>query len=94
MKKFILKISFFTACFLGFFFSILPFTSCNTEGVKLSRDDRYRIDTLTSRQTNELSSALDKICRDSTPMFRQHFVDSLLIVREQEILKQTPIIPQ
>ena len=76
--------------FLGFFVCILPVSSCDTEGVKLSRDDRYRIDTLTSRQTIELSANLDKICKDSSPIYKQHFIDSLLVVREQEILKQTP----
>ena len=39
-----------------------------------------------------MAAEIDKLCKDSTPIFRQHFIDSLLIVREQEILKQTSVI--
>jgi hypothetical protein len=80
-----------------FFFvcAIYLLSSCDTEGgVKLTSDDRYRVDTLVSRQTSDISSELDKWCKDSTPIYRQHFVDSLVIVREQEILKQTTTIGQ
>jgi hypothetical protein len=80
-----------------FFFalSVWVFLGCNTEGgVKLTPDDRYRIDTLTSRKTSELSASLEAWCKDSTPIFRQHFIDSLVIVREQEILKQTSTMGQ
>ena len=75
--------------------SFLLFSHCHTEGVvKLTSDDRFRIDTLSSRQTAELASEMDKWCKDSTPFYRQRFVDSLVIVREQEILKQTSAIGQ
>jgi hypothetical protein len=78
-----------------FSLSVWMFSSCNTEGgVKLTPDDRYRIDTLTSRQMAALSTELDTWCKDSTPVFKQHFVDSLVIVREQEILKQTSTMGQ
>lgn len=78
-----------------FFFFILLFSNCNTEGVvKLTSDDRFRIDTLSNRQNNILNPELDKWCKDSTPIYRQHFVDSLVIVREQEILKQTSTMGQ
>lgn len=85
MKKYILL----------FALTLLLFSSCSTEGVvKLTSDDRFRIDTLSSRQTSELASQMDKWCKDSTPIYRQHFVDSLVIVREQEILKQISPIGQ
>ncbi len=75
--------------------SFLLFPSCHTEGVvKLTSDDRFRIDTLSSRQTMVLASEMDKWCKDSTPFYQQRFVDSLVIVREQEILKQTSTIGQ
>jgi hypothetical protein len=76
-----------------FICAISLFSSCHTEGgVKLTADDRYRIDTLSNRQVTFLTSDLDKWCKDSTPIFRQHFVDSLVLVREQDILKQTSTI--
>jgi hypothetical protein len=36
---------------------------------------------------------LDSLCKDSTPIWRQRAVDSLLYLREQEILRQTQSIP-
>jgi hypothetical protein len=77
-----------------FSFVIYLFSSCHTEGVKLTPDDRFRIDTLSSSKTSAMASDLDKWCKDSTPVYRQHFVDSLVLVREQEILKQTSTIGQ
>lgn len=63
---------------------------CREEGVKLTREDRDMIDTLANRQIVLLTAEYDRWCRDSSLIIRQRMVDSLVIVREQEILKQTP----
>jgi hypothetical protein len=69
---------------------IFLFAACESEAVKLDRDDRAMIDTLANRQIFAMIPELDKWCKDSTPVLRQRMVDSLMIVREQEILRQTP----
>ncbi len=79
-----------------FYFSaaILLFSACDTEGgVSLSADERFRIDTTSNQQIRLISLKMDTFCRDSTPVFRQRFVDSLMVVREQEILKQMQATP-
>lgn len=79
-----------------FYFSalILPYWACDTEGgVVLSADDRFRIDTTTNQQIRLVSLKMDTFCRDSTPIFKQRFVDSLMLLREQEILKQMEAAP-
>lgn len=83
---------FFLKClYFSAFFTLQM--ACNTEGVTLTADDRYRIDTTASQQIRLLSLKMDTFCRDSTPFFRQRFVDSLVRVREQEILQQTQSTP-
>jgi hypothetical protein len=69
---------------------LFTFPACESEAVKLDRDDRTMIDTLANRQIFAMAADLDKWCKDSTPVLRQRMVDSLMIVREQEILRQTP----
>jgi hypothetical protein len=71
----------------------LPLISCNTEGVKLDTNDRNMIDTLSSRKISQLSVEMDKWCRDSAPIIKQKMIDSLMLVREQEILKQAQQLP-
>ena len=83
MKKINLK-------YLLIFTPFLLFSDCHTEGVKLERDDRILVDTLVTRQIAVLSVEMDKWCKDSSPILRQKMVDSLMILREQEILKGTP----
>ena len=83
MKKIKLK-------YLLIFTPFLLFSDCHTEGVKLERDDRILIDTLVARRIAVLSVEMDEWCKDSSPILRQKMVDSLMIVREQEILKGTP----
>ncbi len=68
--------------------SILP-TACKDEAVKLNRDDRDRIDTLAQKEIVRITPELDRYCRDSAAILRKHYVDSLLIVREQEILQKS-----
>jgi hypothetical protein len=66
--------------------------SCeNKEPLKLTSDERFRVDTSVSTQFSKISTDLEKWCKDSTPILRQRFVDSLVIVREQEVLKQIPV---
>ena len=73
------------------FAGLLP-TACKEEAVKLNRDDREVIDTLAQKEINRITPDLDRYCRDSAPILRQRYVDSLLIVREQEILqKMVPV---
>ena len=70
------------------FANILP-TACKQEAVKLTRDDRERIDTLSQKEIVRITPELDRYCRDSAAILRKHYVDSLLIVREQEILQKS-----
>jgi hypothetical protein len=70
------------------FASILP-TACKEEAVKLTRDDRDAIDTIVQRNIIQITPELDKYCRDSAPILRKFYMDSLLIVRQQEILQQS-----
>jgi hypothetical protein len=66
--------------------------SCqNNEQLKLTSDERFRVDTTVSSQFVQISTDLEKWCKDSTPILRERFIDSLVIVREQEVLKQIPV---
>ncbi len=85
MKKLI-----FTIVLLAIALS-LP-TACKQEAVKLTRDDREMIDTLSQKEIVRITPELDRYCRDSAPILRKHYADSLFIVREQEILqKMVPV---
>ncbi len=68
---------------------LLLFTACHTEGVKLNGDDRIAIDTLSGNAIKSLTIELDKRCKDSSDAIRKLLVDSLVAVREQEIMMQT-----
>jgi hypothetical protein len=70
-------------------FAILLPTACKEDAVKLTRDDREMIDTLSQKEIVRITPELERYCRDSSPILRKHYVDSLLIVREQEILQKT-----
>jgi hypothetical protein len=76
------------------FFSAL--TACNTGGpIKLNTDDRDMIDTISANKISALSADMDQWCRDSAPILKQKIIDSLMLVREQEILKQAqPLLVQ
>jgi hypothetical protein len=77
-----------------FFLLVTALIACNTEGaIKLNTDDRTKIDTLSSRQISMLSVEMDQWCRDSAPILKQKMIDSLMLVREQEIMKQTQPLP-
>jgi hypothetical protein len=75
-----------TACL---FVLIYALAACDTEGVKLNRGDREHIDTTSSKIIYAMSKQWDSLCLDSTPIWRQRAVDSLLQVREREIMMQT-----
>jgi predicted small lipoprotein YifL len=78
----------------SFLFLIFALTACNTEGpIKLNTDDRNMIDTVSSRKISLLSVEMDLWCRDSAPVLKQKIIDSLMLVREQEILKQAQPLP-
>lgn len=77
----------------SFFILAMVVASCGTEGVKLEPDDRAMIDTLIKRETAVLTVKMDNWCKDSTPILRQKMIDSLMIVREQEILQKTSGLP-
>jgi hypothetical protein len=68
-------------------FTVLP-TACKEEGVKLTRADRDGIDTITQKQIVQMMPEIDRYCRDSSPILRKYYMDSLLIVRQQEIQQQ------
>jgi predicted small lipoprotein YifL len=69
-------------------------TACNTEGpIKLNTDDRNTIDTVSSKKISAISLEMDQWCKDSAPIFKQKIIDSLMLVREQEILKQAQPLP-
>jgi hypothetical protein len=69
-------------------FAALP-TACKEEAVKLTRADRDAIDTIVQKNIVQITPELDRYCRDSSPILRKKYVDSLLIVRQQEILQQS-----
>ena len=74
--------------FLSFPFCLFLFTSCKDEGVKLTADDRVAIDTLSVNAIKSVTPELEKQCKDSADVLRKRLVDSLIIVREQEIMMQ------
>jgi hypothetical protein len=77
-----------------FLLVLTALTACNTEGaIKLNTDDRNMIDTMSSRKISMLSVEMDQWCRDSAPILKQKMIDSLMLVREQEIMKQTQLLP-
>jgi hypothetical protein len=77
-----------------FFLVVMAQIACNTEGaIKLNTDDRNMIDTMSSRKISMLSVEMDQWCRDSAPLLKQKMIDSLMLVREQEIMKQTQLLP-
>jgi hypothetical protein len=82
MKKLII------AAFSLAVFAALP-TACKEEGVKLTRADRDGIDTIAQKQIVQITPELDRYCRDSSAILRKYYMDSLLIVRQQEIQQQT-----
>jgi hypothetical protein len=67
--------------------SILP-TACKEEAVKLTRADRDAIDTIVQKNIVQITPELDRYCRDSSPILRKYYVDSLLLVRQREIQQQ------
>jgi hypothetical protein len=69
-------------------FAAMP-TACKQEAVKLTRADRDGIDTLVQKEIARITPELDAYCRDSSPILRKQYVDSLLIVREREISQQS-----
>ena len=73
---------------LPFALCLLLLTACHTEGVKLNADDRVAIDTISGNAIKSLTPELEKQCKDSADVLRKRLVDSLVIVREQEIMMQ------
>jgi hypothetical protein len=72
-------------------FATLP-TACQEEGVKLTRADRDGIDTIAQKQIVQIMPEIDRYCRDSAAILRKYYMDSLLIVRQQEIqLQSVPV---
>ncbi len=71
------------------FFCPLLISSCGEETVKLNGNDRVAIDTLSANAIAKLTPELDKRCKDSSDALRKQLVDSLVIVREREIMMQT-----
>jgi hypothetical protein len=67
---------------------VLP-TACKEEAVKLTRADRDAIDTIVQKNIVQITPELDRYCRDSSPILRKQYMDSLLLVRQQEILQQS-----
>ena len=67
----------------------LPIFGCNTEGGKLTREDRIMIDTISSRQIVQVSVELDKWFKDSSEILVKKGVDSLMVLRQQEIINET-----
>jgi hypothetical protein len=62
---------------------------CNSDNsIKIDASMRRRIDTSTSRQINLLTVQLDAFCRDSSAVLIQRAADSMLAVRQQEVLKK------
>ncbi|MBL7817389.1 MAG: hypothetical protein JNL70_20450 [Saprospiraceae bacterium] len=79
---------------IHFTFAVLSFcllftASCEEETVKLTANDRVAIDTLSTNAINKLTLELDKQCQDKADSLRKFLVDSLVAVREREIIMQT-----
>ena len=72
---------------------ITAFSACGTEGVKLEPNDRPLIDTLIKKELALMAKKMDQWCVDSTPIIRQRMIDSLVILREQEIRQKISEIP-
>lgn len=96
MKNYFFKNRFIAFCRLPFAACTLPLTlclllcaACQSEGVKLNGDDRVAIDTLSANAIKSLTVELDKQCKDSSNALRKRLVDSLVVVREQEIMMQS-----
>jgi hypothetical protein len=64
------------------------FERCQNSELILTKDERTIIDTTSSSQISKLSKDFDTWCKDSTPVIRQKFIDSLLTVRQIEINKR------
>jgi hypothetical protein len=79
----------FALCLLLIAVYPLLFTSCGNQEVKLNGNDRVAIDTLSANAIAKLTPILDKQCKDSSDMLRKRLVDSLVVVREREIIMQT-----
>jgi hypothetical protein len=79
----------FALCLLLFALCPLLFTSCGNQDVKLNGNDRVSIDTLSSNAIKTLTIEMDKQCKDSSDVLRKRLVDSLVVVREREIMMQT-----
>jgi peroxiredoxin family protein len=81
-----------TMRFLTIFCVFLVFyglTACQSDAVKLNRGDRERIDTTANKLSYDRAKFLDSLCQDSTPVWQQRAIDSLLQIREREIMMQT-----
>lgn len=72
----------------GFIIISVFAVQCKNDGLILTKDERTIIDTTSSSQISKLNKEFDTWCKDSTPVIRQKFVDSLLIVRQTEINKR------
>jgi hypothetical protein len=84
----------FKKSLLYFLLVLTALIACNTEGaIKLNTDDRNKIDTISARQISLLSVEMDQWCRDSATLMKQKMIDSLMLVREQEIMRQTQPLP-
>jgi hypothetical protein len=71
------------------FFIIFFQWACNTDSsIKIDSSMRRRIDTTTSRQINLLSAQMDAYCRDSSAALIQRAADSMLAVRQKEVLNK------
>lgn len=70
-------------------FCTLFVTSCGEEVIKLNANDRIAIDTLSTHAIAKLTPELEKQCKDSSDALRKKIVDSLVVVREREIIMQT-----
>jgi hypothetical protein len=75
--------------YILFLFLIFFEWGCNSDQtIKIDSATRRYIDTTTSRQINLLSAQLDAYCRDSSAELIQRAADSMLAVRQQELLKK------
>jgi hypothetical protein len=79
----------FALCQLPLAFCLLLFASCGDKGIKLNGNDRVAIDTLSANAIKALTVELDKKCKDSADVLRKQLVDSLVVVREREIIMET-----
>ncbi len=77
--------------FFAVFCSLFLVQCGEANAPKIDANMRTQIDTTVSKQMSTLARDLDAYCRDSSAALVDRLRDSLITVREQEILRVLPV---